>query len=459
MSIELSKRTIRFIDSWLTLRSKWLSWPGFTVAIAQQDEVVFHRAYGVADQATAVPLTTNHLLRAASHSKMFTATALLQLQEQGLLRIDDNITTYIPWLAEHPDTRWQIITLRQLLSHSAGVIRDGTVAGFWQGEAAFPDYATLQQQMMQTHLVCEPNTEFKYSNFGFALLGRVIVQVSGQSYAEYVTEHIIQPLGLSHTVPEYSPGLSMATGYSRMTLAQQRRAYPHLTTGVLQPAAGFCTTAHDLARFVAALRVGSGKLLRDATKREMQRRAWGYTNAPSTAMAYGLGVNVEQCADGTALIGHSGRFPGFVSRTWLRTRDHIVVSVMANARDAAPDDMARSILSIIDALGDEQQVCADLCRFEGRFTNQYNIYQVVATRHGLQLINPNMWQPFVAAESLEVVDDTTLRIVRGSHFNYYGEDITYDFDITGTPKAIAISGMQSVASCDGDVPPQFFDHA
>lgn len=457
--MELPERTIRFIDSWLTLRSKWLSWPGFTVAIAQQDEVVFHRAYGAADQATAVPLTTNHLLRAASHSKMFTATALLQLQEQGLLRIDDNITTYIPWLTEHPDTRWQTITLRQLLSHSAGVIRDGTVAGFWQGEAAFPDHATLQQQIMQTRLVCEPNTEFKYSNFGFALLGQVIAQVSGQSYAEYVTEHIIQPLGLSHTVPEYSPDVLMATGYSRVTLAQQRQAYPHLATGALQPAAGFCTTAHDLARFVAALRVGSGKLLRDATKREMQRRAWGYMNAPNTAMAYGLGVNVEQCTDGTALIGHSGRFPGFVSRTWLRTRDHVVVSVMANARDAAPDEMARSILSIIDALGDERQVCADLCRFEGRFANQYNIYQVVATHHGLQLINPNTWQPFAAAESLEVVDDTTLRIVRGSHFNYYGEDITYDFDITGTPKAIAISGMQSVASCDGDVLPQFFDHA
>ena len=130
---------------------------------------------------------------------------------------------------------------------------------------------------------------------------------------------------------------------------------------------------------------------------------------------------------------------------------------MANARDAAPDDMARSILSIIDALGDEQQVCADLCRFEGRFTNQYNIYQVVATRHELQLINPNTWQPFAAAESLKVVDDTTLRIVRGSHFNYYGEDITYEFDVAGEPKAIAISGMRSVASRDGDVPPQYFD--
>lgn len=77
--MELPERTIRFIDSWLTLRSKWLSWPGFAVAIAVQDEVVFHRAYGVADQENTTPLTTNHLLRAASHSKMFTATALFQL--------------------------------------------------------------------------------------------------------------------------------------------------------------------------------------------------------------------------------------------------------------------------------------------------------------------------------------------------------------------------------------------
>ena len=186
----IPKRTLKFIDSWLTLRSQWARWPGFTVAIAKDGEVVFHKAYGLANIEHNETLTTDHLFHVASHSKTFTATAVMQLQERGKLRIDDLITAHLPWLAQHSDQRWRDVTLRQLLSHSAGVIRDGQASGFWQFQGAFPDEDEFKQQITKSQLVFEPNSEFKYSNFGFGLLGLVIEQASGKSYADVVTENI-----------------------------------------------------------------------------------------------------------------------------------------------------------------------------------------------------------------------------------------------------------------------------
>ena len=185
------------------------------------------------------------------------------------------------------------------------MIRDGQASGFWQFQGEFPDEDEFKQQIMKSQLVFEPNSEFKYSNFGFGLLGSVVEQASGKSYADVVMENIITPLDLKQTAAEYSPDLQMATGYSRFDLRQQRRPFQHATTGVLQPATGFCSTAHDLVKFFAALQVGSGKLLSDASKREMQRPSWQVADE-ANAGSYGLGIDVGKAKDDKRLVGHSG---------------------------------------------------------------------------------------------------------------------------------------------------------
>src|SRR5215471_984914 len=115
-------------------------------------------------------MTPEHIFRVASHSKMFTATAILQLVEQGKLRLDDRAGAYLSWLDS-------AVTLRQLLNHAGGVIRDGRDADFWRVEQPFPDVAALRALAPDAGIL-PPNTTFKYSNVGFGLLGQVVEVVS-----------------------------------------------------------------------------------------------------------------------------------------------------------------------------------------------------------------------------------------------------------------------------------------
>lgn len=134
----IPKHTLTFINSWLTLRQKWETYPGFVVAIAKDGKLLFNNAYGLANLEDNIPMTPDHVFRIASHSKTFTATAIMQLHESGKLQLDDLAVSYLPWLQRHKDERWKTVTLRQLMSHSAGVVRDGLDANYWRLQRDFP---------------------------------------------------------------------------------------------------------------------------------------------------------------------------------------------------------------------------------------------------------------------------------------------------------------------------------
>src|SRR5579871_187287 len=186
-----------YVDRWITFRREQRDLPGLVVAIRHADELVLSQGYGGAQLDPPVAMTSEHVFRVASHSKMFTATAIMQLVEQGKLRLDNRAAAYISWLNSD-------VTLRQLLNHAAGVIRDGLDADFWRVEQPFPDVTTLRA-LAPDASVLPPNTTFKYSNIGYGLLGQVIEAASGVPYNQYVQEHIIHRLGLASTGPELVP--------------------------------------------------------------------------------------------------------------------------------------------------------------------------------------------------------------------------------------------------------------
>jgi CubicO group peptidase (beta-lactamase class C family) len=444
----IPQHTLTFLDSWLTFQVPWIRLPGLAVVIAKDGKIVFNKAYGFANKETGERLTTDHVFRIASQSKTFTSTSLLQLVEKGALKLDDPIAKHLTWLKDHKDAQWHAVTVRQLLSHSAGVIRDGEDSNYWQLKRPFPDSETLKADLLSTDLVKTPNTKMKYSNYGFSLLGLLIEQLSGQTYEEYVQEHIIQPLKLTSTTSDIKDGLNYVKAYSRLTLSGDRHPLPNPATNAMATATGFSSTPADLATYYSAQLLGTGKLLSDESKHEMQRIQWPVEGS-YTKTWYSLGL--ERIKRGKReMIGHGGGFPGTITETAFDNDDGLVVSVFMNGGGYI-GDIIDGIISTLDALG-EAEPDASLLKYEGRFSTLWGVYQVVATGDGLRAVYPTSWYPFGHPDKLDVVDDATLKVTETDGFSSEGELIHYTFKDDGSIDHIVDAGSYSVASEDGDVP-------
>jgi len=432
-----------YADRWLAYRREFRDLPGLAVAVRHDQDLLLSAAYGFARLEPPEPMTTRHLFRIASHSKTFTATAILQLVEQGRLRLDDRAAQHLPWLPTD-------VTLRQLLNHTSGTIRDGRDANFWQVEAPFPDREQLRATA-SGGAVLEANQAFKYSNIGYGLLGLVVEAVTGGSYNDYVGTHIIRRLELHETGPE--PGAEVAerlvTGYSRARLGAARQAIPGtIDTRALSPATGFYASAEDLSRYAAAHWPGDRRLLSEASKREMQQPYWSIEQADEH---YGLGFSVRQVGQ-RRLFGHGGGFPGQSTRTLIDPQDRLVVVVLCNATasDALAAPLAEMVVKILDfALGrpavPEALSEAELDRFSGRFANLWGTTDIVRFGQTLVATTPEADDPVARVVELRVVDGDTLRVAAGGGYGAVGEPVRYARDGAGRTTHITMGGVRSYA--------------
>jgi CubicO group peptidase (beta-lactamase class C family) len=418
-----------YFASWLAFRQDYLRIPGVQAAFLLGDEVLFSAAYGLADIEAGTRLTTRHLFRIASHSKTFTATAVLQLAERGRLRLDDTAGSWLPYLADAGSPMAQV-TLRELLTHAGGLVRDGSDGDHWQSSRPFPDAQQLQAIVLEAGAaVLPPNERFKYSNIGYALLGEVIELASGEPYNAYVRTHLVDALGLEDTGPEFEPARSSdyATGYSALSYAPSRVPLEHLDTQALAAAAGFYSTAADVVRWFAAHFTGDDGLLSDASKRRMRQRAW---DAGVDDHAYGMGLALTTVGDRT-LIGHGGGFPGYITSTLADPADRFAISVLTNAIDGPAEECALAGVRLLDLALTVPPTEQDLRRFTGRFASVWGVFDVALLGGRLYLIKPTAGDPTDKVDVLDVVDDVTLRLGGGTGFGSYGEPVTYTFDDQG----------------------------
>jgi CubicO group peptidase (beta-lactamase class C family) len=406
--------------------------------------VLFNTAYGYADLEKKTKLTSQHIFRIASHSKTFTATALMLLAEEGKLRIDDCVIDYLPWLKKHSDKRWSKVTIRQLMSHGAGVIRDGLEEDYWQLEQPFPDTKRFQQEIMETKLLIDNNVRLKYSNYGYTLLGFVIEAVSGQPYNDFVTARIVKLLRLKSTGPEYTKSIEnrLVTGYSRQEFNKKRLPIAQINTHSMSPATGFYSTAEDLCAYFTAHMVGSGMLIDDESKKEMQKVQWhakrpGHLNYED----YGLGIETEQIGK-RQIFGHGGGFPGHSTKSMADSKDELVVVVLTNSIDGPGSWMARGIFSIIDYFQENTPTTKskhNLLGLEGRYANLWYMTDVVVTGDVVTAAYPDSWEPFSAVEKLEYVDTNTLKIIDADSFSSEGELVNFNIK-NGKVQSIRYAG-------------------
>lgn len=171
--------------------------PGCAIAIAHRGRIVLEDAFGQADLARGIALTPRHRHRVASHSKSFTAAGILKLREKGKLKLDDRLGRYVRDL--HPAVA--ATTVSQLLSHSAGLVRDGADAGQWQHRRPFLNARELKAELAKPPAI-DPNTRFKYSNHGYGLLGLLIEALTGEGYGAWIKREIVDAAGLTETLPD-----------------------------------------------------------------------------------------------------------------------------------------------------------------------------------------------------------------------------------------------------------------
>jgi len=371
----------------------------------------------------------------------------MQLSEQGKLNLNAPVVEYLDWLKAHKDKRMAQVTTAQLLCHSAGIIRDGMDADCWLYVKDFPDVERLKKEILEADLVFDTNLKMKYSNHGYGLLGLIVEAVSGKSFNQYAQDNIIAPLGLKNTGPEITAEAAsrLVCGYTRKEWVRGQERLPlnvKVITRALSAATGFYSNAADLCKYFSAHIVGSGLLLKDETKKEMQRTQWPVTNSTFN-QEYGLGLQVDLVGS-RRVIGHAGAFPGMATRTLCDPKAGIVVSALTNCIDADPTAICRAVYDFIDHFESHARDSAHLSkdraalleRFQGRFVNLFKVMQVLPRRDQLIGIDPSSWTPFMDVEELEIVDEQTLKMTKGNGFAFEGEPLKYSFGADG--KAISL---------------------
>jgi CubicO group peptidase (beta-lactamase class C family) len=427
---------------WLAFRRRYDRIPGVQAALWHRDRLVLSMANGVADAESGTALTPEHLFRVASHSKTFTATAVLQLFEAGRLRLDDRVDAWLPYLAERPlGDR----TLRELLAHGGGVVRDGLDGDFWQLGRTFPDAAALAATATDGADILPANQEFKYSNIAYGLLGEVIEAVTGEPYATVVEREIVQRLGLQRTGPELEAARSdeYATGYSALAYADARIPIEHVDTRALAAATGFYSTGEDLCRYVSAHFGGDDRLLGDRAKRLMQKAEWHIAGG---SMEYGLGFQINDL-DGRRLLGHGGGYPGHITRTVFDPEARLALAVLTNAIDGPAAPLAFAGVALIELAARPAKPGKELDRAAaerlcGRYANLWGVSDIVRLGGGLYALDPTATDPAAEPVSLEVTGPATLLIGHEHGTGSSGETLEFTLGDDGRVRSMrGSSGM------------------
>ncbi|HEY5072189.1 MAG TPA: serine hydrolase domain-containing protein [Caulobacteraceae bacterium] len=415
--------------------------PGCAIAIAYRGGVVLEAAFGYADLGAGEVLTPRHRFRVASHSKSFTAAAILKLREQGRLKLDDTAGAYVQGL--HPQVA--AATIGQLLSHTAGLFRDGLEAGYWEDRAPFSDEAKIRDDLKLAPAI-DANSRLKYSNHGFALAGLIIEAITGEPFGVWVWREIVEAAGLKETAPDVPlpPKARLARGHSGKTLLGRRLVFAgDAPTSALAAATGFISTAADLARFFGQLAPNAAKsVLSLASRREMTRPQW---RDPFTQLerSYGLGT-ISGALDGWEWFGHSGGFQGYLTRTAVVPKHGLAVSVLTNSADGMAQDWLDGALHILQRFAAEGPPMAALADWDGRWWSVWGAVDLVAMGHKVLLASPGLLKPFLKAPELRVTGPDEARIEEAGAFHSHGEAVRRLRGTDGAVSALRIAAGRFV---------------
>ncbi len=409
---------VDYVPRWLEFQLRQHGQPGCVVAIAHRGRVLLEEAFGYADLATRQRLTPRHRFRVASHSKTFAAAALMRLRELRRLRLDDPAGRYVGGL--HPQIARA--SLAQLLSHTAGLTRDGPDSGQFHDRRPFLDAEELRAQLGTTPPL-ERNTRFKYSNHGYGLLGLVIEAVAGEAYLSWMKREVIDAGGLRETLADGPPPqrMPLASGHSGALPLGRRSIIPgRYSTRALAPAAGVVSTARDLLEFFQQLSPGATRsLLSVASRRAMVRAQWRDPHS-SIERYYGLGTMSGSLA-GWDWFGHSGGLQGYITRTCVLPAPQLAVSVLTNAVDGLAHPWLEGAVHILRAFADNGAPSRRAGAWSGRWWTLWNPIDLVPMADKVLVARPDLPNPFLDASEIRLRGRSEGRIALAGGYASHGE--------------------------------------
>ncbi|MBN9470246.1 MAG: beta-lactamase family protein [Bosea sp.] len=429
-----------YIGSWLAFQRRHHDQPGCALAIASGGEIALEAAFGKADLTSDEVLTPRHGFRIASHSKSFTAAGLLRLAEAGRLRLDDEVGAYVPGL--HEDVAK--VTLTQLLSNSAGLVRDGADSSQFFDRRPYRRREELLADLAQPP-VYPPAQRLKYSNHGFALLGLVIEAVTGETYPDWILREIVAPAGLRETQPDIGLWTGpMAKGHSGTQPLGRRVVIPADNPGnAMTAAAGFVATAADVASYFAQLSPrAETSILSPLSRREMTRRLWPDSES-GLGRHYGLGT-ISGGEGDWHWVGHSGGFQGFITRTVILPEQDLTVSVLTNAIDGLAHPWLDGVVHILKAFSEHGAPSRTTQDWTGRWWTIWGAGDLVPGKSKVLCANPALFTPFLDAPEITVEAPDRGRIVKASAFNSPGEPARLARDGAGKVASVWLGGGQAI---------------
>ncbi len=345
--------------------------PGLAYGIVLDGELV--HAVGLGERHLGgPPPDADTIFRIASMTKSFTASAILALRDDGVLKLDDLAEKYVPELRGWPPVTLDAapVSIRHLLTMTAGFPTDDPWGDRQQG-LPLEEFASFLSGGVSFNWA--PSTRFEYSNLGYAILGRVITAVTGAAYPDYIRRRLLHPLGMmrtGYTVEEFEiPGqygteaAGVAHGYRRAPGGWSEVAFE--AVGAFAPMGGIFSCVRDLTRWVAGFAAafppggpdtGRAHPIRQATRREMQlpQALTGWDKPPAfpgdaapVLSAYGFGLFVEDYPGFGRIVSHGGGYPGFGSNMRWHPASGTGVIALGNSTYAAMMTLATQLLDAV----------------------------------------------------------------------------------------------------------------
>lgn len=437
----------------VALWSEWMRYdaaiqrvPAVSWGVVHDQELIASGAFGFSNPETGRRADTDTLYSICSISKLFTSVALMQQREAGGVRLDDPVADHLDWFnIEDVHADDEPITVRGILTHSAGLPRESDYPYWTDPEHPFPTQAEIRERLGEQQTLYPAARNWQYSNLGLTLVGEIVEAVSGQDYADYMREHLLDPLGMDDTttdMPQELRGEQLAIGHTALKRDGTRDVVAPYQTRGIAPAAGYASSVNDLARFASwqfrTLDGDGDGLLRGSSLREMQRVHWVDQDFE---MTWGLGFSVRREGNRT-FARHGGGCPGYITEFRLEPASQLGVIVLTNAIGSSPGHYAGQAFEMIgpavkealDASGEPADSDPSFAAYAGVYGTIWGQTVISPWKDGLAMLSLGSDQPAEAMETLRHVEDHTFRRVRSD--GSLGETVRFELDDEGVARRV-----------------------